>query len=365
MDGEMLLSVGYGLVGWLLAVQAVGLFGGLAGFHLLPRATPRVLGLALAGGAAACWWLAGVWWLVPALALPGILGTAALGCFLPRRPDRRYLPPSAPGVEAPEIPGHADAGALYLRPRTDGAPRTVVVLSHGGGNDRLFGLWLAIDEFREAGHGVLTAHLAGHGAGGSDIFALDAGRARLDALITRARGRAGDAPVVVLGQSVGAGGARAGGAGGGAPVGVGGVGAAADGLDVGAGSIRELMGLCRPSIYRALAYGNTYEVLPAVGRFKRGAFPVRVGDRREYIQAFDRTIREMRLSDRLRDSATCPVLIVHGTRDGVIGVRHAGVLGGALGGRATTLLLPGATHMDPLFDTRAIRGILGWLDGLR
>lgn len=361
----MLLQIITTLAGWLLVVQALGLLAGLPGFHLLPRAAPRVLGLGFAGGGIACWWIAGVWWLVPVCAPVGILGAAALACALPRRPDRAYTPPSARGAEEVEIPGHPDAGALFLLPEpADRLPRSVVVLSHGGGNDRLFGLWLAIDTLRRAGHGVLTAHLAGHGVGGSDRFDLEAGRARLDALLAEARSRAGGAPVVILGQSVGASLALDAAVRDGGPDGVVAVSAAADGLDVGAGSIRELLGLCRPSIYRALAYGNTYEVLPAVGRFKRRGFPVRVDDPRAYILAFDRAIREMALPVRLGDAGANPILLIHGTLDGVIGVRHARVLDAALGGRATLELLRGATHMDPLFDRRAIRCILGWLDGL-
>ncbi len=361
----MLLDVTHALAGWLLMVQAVALLAGLPGLHLLPRATPRAVGLVSAGGAAACWWFVGAWWIVPVCAPLGILATAALTCAIPRRPDRAYLPPSARGVEEVEIPGHAAAGALFFHPVPgERPPRTVVVLSHGGGNDRLFGLWRIIDTLRGAGHGVLTAHLAGHGVGGGDRFDLQAGRARLDALMAEARSRAAGAPVVVLGQSVGASFGLDAAARDGGPDGVVAGSAAADGLDVGAGSVRELLGLCRPSIYRALAHGNTYEVLPAVGRFKRSSFPVRVDDPRAYILAFDRAIREMALPDRLGDAVTCPVLLIHGTLDGVIGVRHAQLLDSALAGRATLALLRGATHMDPLFDPRAIRRILGWLDGL-
>lgn len=353
------------LVGWVLSVQFVGLVAGLPGLHLLPRRTPRVLGLGFTGGAAACWWFVGAWWIVPLCAPVGILVAAGLACAIPRRPDRAYLPPSARGVEEVPLAGHASAGALYLQPDPAGRPpRTVVVLSHGGGNDRLFGLWLVIDTLRAAGHGVLTAHLAGHGVGGDDRFDLEASRARLDALLAEATSRGGGAPVVVLGQSVGASLALDAAARDGGPDGVVAVSAAADGLDVGAGSSSELLGLCRPSIYRALAYGNTYEVLPAVGRFKRRSFPVRVDDPRAYVLAFDRTIREMALPGRLGDPGTCPVLLIHGTLDGVIGVRHARMLESALGGRATLALLRGATHMDPLFDRRAIQRILGWLDGL-
>ena len=361
----MLHLVTYTLAGWFLAVQAVGLLARLPGLHVLPQAAPRVLGLGFAGAAAVCWWYGGARWLVPLLAPVGILAAAALACGIPRRPDRGYLPPTARGAEEVAIEGHPDAAALFLRPEpADGPLRTVVVLAHGGGNDRLFGLWLVIDELRAAGHGVLTGHLAGHGVGGSDLFDLEAGRARLDALVVEAQSRAGGAPVVVLGQSVGASLALDMVARGNAPDSLVTVSAAADGLDVGAGSASELLGLCRPAIYRALAYGNTYEVLPAVGRFKRRAFPVRVDGARSYHRALDQAIRQMELPAHLAGAPQCPILLIHGTLDGVIRARHARVLDSSLGGQATLALLRGATHMDPLFDPRAIRRILGWLDAL-
>ena len=170
--------------------------------------------------------------------------------------------------------------------------------------------------------------------------------------------------MVLLGQSVGASLCLDAVARGQAPDGVVSVSAAADGLDLGAGSARELLGLGRPAIYRALAHGNPYEVLPAAGGFKRRAFPVRVDGGELYTRVFDRTIRQLDLLDRLAGAPPCPTLLIHGTLDGVIGAGHARRLAAALGDRADLLQLAGGTHMDPLFDRRAIRRILGWIDGL-
>ncbi len=296
-----------------------------------------------------------------------VLATAAflagVAGLWPRRPDRPYLPPGTGGraVAVLELPDQPDAGALAVRAHDGGAaPRATVLLVHGGGNDRLFGLWTMIDVLTGAGYRVVTFHLAGHGVGGRDLFSLASARARLDAVVAACR--AGDEPLLVLGQSLGAAlsldlVAREGDV-----DGVIAVSAPCD-LSVGPRVAAEALGLTRPWIYRALAHGSVYEVLPAAGRFRRGRYPVRVPAGRSYLDEFARAVADMGLLDGLANGLQCsyPVLVLHGDGDGVIPVDQARRIAAALGDRADLRTYPRVTHLDPLFTPAVVRDILGWL----
>lgn len=296
-----------------------------------------------------------------------VLATAAflagMAGLWPRRPDRPYLPPGLGGrvVSTIELPDQPDAGALAVRGRANGAsPRATVLLVHGGGNDRLFGLWTTIDVLIDAGFRVVTFHLAGHGVGGEDRFSLQAARERLDAVVADCRRR--DEPVILLGQSMGAALSLDLVARDGDVDGVVSVSAPCD-LSVGPRVAAEALGLTRPWIYRALAHGSVYEVLPAAGSFRRGRYPVRVEPGRSYLDEFARAVARMELLPRLAGplQRRYPVLVVHGDGDGVIPVDQGRRIASALGERADLRTYPRVTHLDPLFTPAVVRDILGWL----
>lgn len=294
------------------------------------------------------------------LAVVLLVGLVALW---PRRPDRPYLPPGSGARRARSLPvqGHPDAGAVRIEgPRGADAARGTVVLVHGGGNDRLFGLWTVIDELVLAGYRVVTFHQAGHGMGGSDEFSLRAARERLDAVVEECR--AADGPLMVLGQSMGAALAMDLVARDGDVDAVVAVSAPCD-LSVGPRVAAEALGLTRPWIYRALAHGSVYEVLPAAGAFRRGRYPVRVPRGCSYLAQFARAVAEMELEPRLAAELrrSYPVMVVHGDGDGVIQVEQARRIAHALGERADLRTYPRVTHLDPLFTPAVVRDIL---DGL-
>lgn len=303
------------------------------------------------------------------LTLSGAAMAVGAACFLHRDPERRFRPPGGKGLRAESLPiaDHADAKPLLLSPDPgppDHRERCVVVFAHGGGNDRLFGMWYLADALLAAGHTVLAGHLPGHGRGGTDRFALSEARTRIDALVAEAT-RIGDgAPVAVVGQSIGAAVALDQLARGVAPGAVVAVSAPADGLGVGARLATEALALLRPPAYHALRYGNPYAILPAAGGFKRRLYPIRVRPGESYLDTFDRVVKEMELPRRLAEATDGSALLVHGGLDGVIPVQQVHLLADALGDRAELAVFDRATHLDPLLDREIVGRILDWLDGL-
>lgn len=358
------MTEGQLVVGWLLALWAAGLALGRPGLHALPR-LPRVtavpvglvalglLGWAIAREARLA--------LVATLPVGAILGVG-LAALVPRRPDGWWRRASQILGEELAIPGHEDARALFLGPPAESVG-VCVVLVHGGGNDRLYGLWYLVDALVTRGHGVIAAHLPGHGKGGADLFSLDACRRRLDALVAEGRRRAAGRRLVLLGQSLG--------------------GALVLDLLVRRGDVdacvtvsapsevrlrsavlAELRALVRAPIYRALAYANPAEALPAAGAFKRASFPVRVPAGQRYIDLFARAVAELDLVRRLGEaSGSCPTLLVHGSADGVVPAAQARALAAALGERAELRVLPGVTHLEPLLARDVVGQVLAWIEG--
>ena len=343
--------------GWSLVLMAVAFRAGLWGLHPLPRWLPQSLGLlpALAGALL----IAVAWPMSPLAALGSpLLGgavTLALGCLVVRDPTR--------SLGALPLEGHEDGEPVLLRPCARAWTGRVVVLAHGGGNDRLFGCSYLVETLLSRGHAVLTAHLPGHGRRGSDLFTVAASRARLDALVGQAHELDGTSRVVLVGQSLGGSLALDLGARGGGVDGIIALSAPAE-LRVGPWVVRELRALVRPCIYRALRYGNLCESLPAAGRFKRGSFPVRVSNGRPYLEAFSDAVRELDLLERLGRcrSPVCSVLLVHGLDDAVVPPGQALALAQALGTRCELGLFARVSHLDLLYDRRVVERVAEWIE---
>lgn len=366
------------VLGWALVVQGVAVRRRLPGLLVhdalcrAPAAALMVLGaacvalpLGLARGALA---VAGV-----ALALPcGAVLALGLSGLRRLRPDDRYLDPSSHGCAWSTTPlaspALADSGAVRIAPRGGGSGRCVLLL-HGGGNDRIYGFWHLIPALVARGLEVVIANLPGHGRGGADLFSLEAARARVDGLVAAIRGGPGAAEVIVLGQSLGGAlaldlAARAALASRGQRIDrVVAVSAPAR-IEVGGAVALELCAFARPAVYNVLRYGTVTEVLPAAGAFLRDRFPVRLPPGERYVPAFARAIASLDLVASLGAlrGERPPVLLVHGTRDGVVPFSQAEALAGALGGGASLVAVRGATHLDPLLDDGCIEAILGWID---
>jgi len=278
---------------------------------------------------------------------------------------RRLIERTGATLRPVDLPGHLDAFAEWLLPASGRGEN--VVISHGGGNDRFFGLGYVAERLLASGRGVLFGNLAGHGRGGRDVFTLDSARGRLDALTDEARRRTDpEGRVVVLGQSMGATLALDQATRRTAADALVSVSAPLD-LSPGVRAWRELGGLLRPSIYRALKYAGPHAALPAYRRFKREAMPVRTLPGVHYLDAFAGALEEMNLPGRIAapSARLPPVLLVHGLRDGVVPREQADALARSLGRDAVLRIEPGVHHLDPLLNRKVMDGIIEWLDEQR
>ena len=378
----------------VLAAQAAALALRLPGLHLFPKASPPAFaalpGLLAIATAGLAWWWGGPW---------PCAGGALLGLFVaPLLPTARPLSPDADLLEnatALEVAGHPDAKAVVLRPQ--GTPRAVVVVCHGGGNDRTFALWHAVPRLVGRGFAVVLFHLPGHGRGGTDLLDLASFRARFDAVceaaarVARGHGRtrtdtdahgpgpiagsAGDpssvevrvgpcpsVPLVALGQSLG--GAlvldalcR------GVPLDAAVTVSAITRLELGPRIARELFMVAHAPAWNAVRYDSVLRLLPLPGSRNRERYPVRVAAGEGHLEVFDRVLRSLDLEQRLaRATVKCPLLLVHGTDDAVVPVEQGRGLAKALRERATYLELPGRHHLDPLFDAALADRICDFVD---
>jgi pimeloyl-ACP methyl ester carboxylesterase len=355
---------------WLAALQAIALGFRLPGLLVLPRHSPRRLWVASAAAAVALLVAAAAIGATPAavgLAFPaGVLLSLLLPGLRPLSPDRAFLPGSAAEnwrSQPFELSDQPGAGALLLSPKDARASSTsaCIIVIHGGGNDRLYGLWHALSALLNRGFLVLAANLPGHGRSGTDPLSLGSARHRLDALVNAARKRHPGRAIVLLGQSIG--GSLA-------------LDALARGTQVDAavavsapasleqlGSVwGELAMFIRPTIYHSLRYGTLFELLPAFGRFRRSDFPVRVPKGRSYTEVLRELVRALELPARLRMRPTSsPVLLVQGARDTIVPAGQAIALREALGDSAMLLLAPGIHHLDPLFEDQLVNRIVDWI----
>jgi pimeloyl-ACP methyl ester carboxylesterase len=253
------------------------------------------------------------------------------------------------GARIDERPLLGSAAATVLRFLPAAAPRAAVALWHGGGNDRLWGFWYLIESLLAQDIAVTTAHLPGHGPG-DDRFSVGATRVRLDALAAHT---AKLAPrVALLGQSMGGAFVLDHVARGGQADAVVAVSAPLS-LRLGPAVLGEVAALCGAEARRARTYVSGFEALPAFGPFRRDRFPLRTDG--PYVAAFSAALAELTLEARLAAcGARAPVLLIHGTHDGIVPFSQAERLRSVLGLGARLLAVPGGRHFNPVLRDEVV-----------
>jgi hypothetical protein len=129
----------------------------------------------------------------------------------------------------------------------------------------------------------------------------------------------------------------------------------------------------RPGASVALRYGTLREVLPAMGRFRRDAFPIRTASSAPYPAVVGQALAGLDLPARLTAARgrLPPVLLVNGTVDGLVSLVDAQVYADALGatalddatrGKTAFWWVRGVCHADPLLDPTVLAGLFAWLD---
>lgn len=98
----------------------------------------------------------------------------------------------------------------------------------------------------------------------------------------------------------------------------------------------------------ARAYGR-WDILPALGPFKRASYPVRLAHPEQgYISTVEGIIADLGLRERL-DTVCTPTLLIYGTGDLIVSVANAELLKRKLI-RSESIIVGGATHFSTILE---------------
>jgi pimeloyl-ACP methyl ester carboxylesterase len=246
-----------------------------------------------------------------------------------------------------------------------GPPRGVVLTVHGAGNDALFAMVGLFKRLLLRRFEVFTFDLDGHGRAGTTSLAAETAPSALPAAIeasgARERGLALHALGISLGGSVL-------------------LHSLPDLEDVASAILvcaplrirfrwRAVAGELRRPSWKALwrereHYGLT-GLVPSFGPFKREVYPLRLAEPPgpgsfAYVEALNRILSELRLEERAA-SVGCPVLLVYGSRDGIVPLSQGERLARTIPD-AHLLPLIGETHLSTPMAPAAVEGMLRWVE---
>lgn len=268
--------------------------------------------------------------------------------------------------ERMRYPAVGGGATIAYRLSPAAAPRAVVLLVHGAGNDALFAMSGTIKRLLSRRLEVFSFDVDGHGR--DSATRLDP--ATLHLAVPRAAREAGarerGLPLHLVGVSFG--GALALDALAREP------GAFASGvLIVAPLSVRlsagSVLGELRPALFRSLwrerAHTGLWGAVPAFGPVKRATYPLRLGvppgpGSFGYVEVLNEALDRL----RLRESATmvrAPVLLVYGERDRIVPVEQGEELAQLIPG-AELLRLPGESHLTAPLAPGAVERIVEWVE---
>lgn len=270
--------------------------------------------------------------------------------------------------------GHRFERLRYPRPEAGGetaavrvapaAPRAVLVLVHGTGNDALFALAGLIKDAVGRGFEVFSFDLDGHGRLSSTVMRREVVPTAVPDALTRARaGR--DLPLHLWGISLGGSlalhalsGERT------EPVRSAVIVSAPVSLAVGRrAALAELRWQGVRAAWSERAHATLWEMVPAFGPFKRASYPLRLPGAAGafgYIAEVSALVEGLRLPEAVT-AVSVPVLLVYGERDRIVPVDQGVRLAARLPG-ARLVQVAGGSHLTTFYGGDMAARCLDWIE---
>ena len=266
--------------------------------------------------------------------------------------------------------GGGHVRALYLSPA--GPPKGLVVNVHATGNDLYFPFVQLFRFLLSRGYAVFSFDLDGHGVGSSHVLSREHVDSMLPEAMAEARRCLPGAKVYLLGHSLGAllclrylaqASPPA------SPV----VAAAllttpVSGRIALRSPVGELRAAVRSSFWRAAPSYGYWGLLPAIGRFKRGQYPMRfaAGEGGATVGAYVRFV-----DDLVADSASLlllglrrrPCLLLYGGRDALTPPAQAGELSRQVWAETRFRVIGRETHFTLALNKECFAEVVEWFEG--
>jgi pimeloyl-ACP methyl ester carboxylesterase len=113
--------------------------------------------------------------------------------------------------------------------------------------------------------------------------------------------------------------------------------------------IRELTSFIRSSVWQEKKIYGSWDLLPAIGAFKRDIYPIRLENPKvNYVTQVDATIKSLNLINEL-DSISNRVLLIYGTGDFIVNKTDATLIRDRVE-KSELVLIDGATHFSTILE---------------
>jgi pimeloyl-ACP methyl ester carboxylesterase len=254
-------------------------------------------------------------------------------------------------------PGEQSRRVVFTPP---GAPVATAVFLHGTGNDLTYPAVALYRQLFAAGIRVCAFDLDGHGAAGSSRLSADGIAGFVDWCLAQAPAPADQR--FIIGHSFGGTlaldyAARH-------PQAAAGLILISAPLHLSAnlkGLAAEAASLVRPAVWQGTEQYGLWGILPALGPFKRSAYPVRLTHpEQDYVRSVDGIISGLQLAGRVQH-VQIPVLLIYGTGDLIVPISNQHDLAGCLP-RSTSMIVKGATHFSTILEpgvSEAVAAFIG------
>ena len=268
------------------------------------------------------------------------------------------------GFSRDKSAGYVDA--ILLRPKIEN--KGLIVFAHGTGNDLLYSQISLFKAILSAGYAVFTFDLDGHGVYSSTTFDPGAICSCLRRSVEIATSAAPDLKIHLVGHSLGG----------------------ALTMDYLANSpvsiesatlisvplyipqaigplIGEFASIKSKSIYQQISHYGLWKLLPAFGRFKRHAYPIRLARTRKpssaalsYIGEVTKAFEGMDLVNAAAN-VDVPTLLIYGTSDKIAPLQHGEKLFESLA-HCELYVIPNETHFTTILSRECETKVISWLN---